>query len=152
MSKTIGPLSSLDRNPSDNHLSPDGLATAVPFDYYIQVARHRDLAVSRQSNGAAVERRSDMSTHYTGPDDRLHAAEIFRVNWLWLALLGVVLIAAGAVAILVPAVSTIAASEVLGSVLIVSGVLQIMQAAKMLNWAGFICTCCSASWPPSEAS
>jgi uncharacterized membrane protein HdeD (DUF308 family) len=79
-----------------------------------------------------------MSTHYTGPDDRLHAAEIFRVNWLWLALLGVVLIAAGAVAILVPAVSTIAASEVLGSVLIVSGVLQIMQAAKMLNWAGFI--------------
>jgi len=42
------------------------------------------------------------------------------------------------VAILVPAVSEIAASKVLGSVLIVSGVVQIMQAAKMLNWMGFI--------------
>ena len=79
-----------------------------------------------------------MSTEYAGREERLHTAEVFRDKWVWLVLLGGVLIAAGAVAILVPAVSEIAASKVLGSVLIISGILQIMQAAKMLNWIGFI--------------
>jgi uncharacterized membrane protein HdeD (DUF308 family) len=79
-----------------------------------------------------------MSTHSTGRDGRLHTAEVFRDKWLWLVLLGSVLIVAGVVAILVPAVSTIAASKVLGSVLIVSGVVQIMQSAKMPHWIGFI--------------
>jgi uncharacterized membrane protein HdeD (DUF308 family) len=79
-----------------------------------------------------------MSTEYTGHEDRLHTAEVFRDKWVWLVLLGGVLIAAGAAAILVPAVSEIAASRVLGTVLIISGVVQIMQAAKMLHWIGFI--------------
>ena len=79
-----------------------------------------------------------MSTEYAGREERLHTAEVFRDKWVWLVLLGGVLIAAGAAAILVPAVSEIAASKVLGSVLIISGILQIMQAAKMLNWIGFI--------------
>ena len=79
-----------------------------------------------------------MSTDYTGEDDRLHAAEVFRTKWVWLVLLGIALIIAGAVAILLPAVSTIAASKVLGSVLIFSGLLQIMQSAKMLHWTGFV--------------
>jgi uncharacterized membrane protein HdeD (DUF308 family) len=79
-----------------------------------------------------------MSTEYAGREERLHTAEVFRDKWVWLVLLGGVLIAAGAAAILVPAVSEIAASKVLGSVLVISGILQIMQAAKMLNWIGFI--------------
>ncbi len=79
-----------------------------------------------------------MSTHYTGPEARLHTAETFRDKWVWLVLLGIVLMAAGALAILLPTVSAIAASKVLGSVLIISGLVQIMQAAKMLHWAGFI--------------
>ncbi len=79
-----------------------------------------------------------MSTDYAGGKERRHAAEIFRDNWLWLVLLGAVLIPAGALAILVPAVSEIPASKILGSVLVVSGLVQIMQAAKMLNWIGFI--------------
>jgi uncharacterized membrane protein HdeD (DUF308 family) len=79
-----------------------------------------------------------MSIRYTGPEARLHAAEVFRLKWLWLVLLGAVLIVAGVVAIVVPAVSGIPANEVLGSVLMISGFVQIMQAAKMLNWAGFI--------------
>jgi len=79
-----------------------------------------------------------MSIRYTGPQARLHAAEVFRNQWLWLVLLGVVLIVAGIVAIVVPAVSDIPANEVLGSVLIASGIVQIMQAAKMASWAGFI--------------
>ena len=79
-----------------------------------------------------------MSTDYTSDNDRVHAAEVFRTKWLWLVLLGAVLIVAGAAAILVPALSTIAASKVLGSVLIVTGIVQIMQSAKMVNWTGFI--------------
>jgi uncharacterized membrane protein HdeD (DUF308 family) len=57
---------------------------------------------------------------------------------VWLVLLGAVLIVAGALAILVPAVSEIPASKILGSVLVFSGIIQIMQSAKMLNWTGFI--------------
>ncbi|MBY0320538.1 MAG: HdeD family acid-resistance protein [Reyranella sp.] len=79
-----------------------------------------------------------MSTDYAGRTERRHTAEIFRDNWLWLVLLGSVLILAGALAILVPAVSEIPASKILGSVLVVSGLVQVLQAAKMLNWIGFI--------------
>jgi uncharacterized membrane protein HdeD (DUF308 family) len=79
-----------------------------------------------------------MSTEYTGKAESRHTAEVFRDNWLWLVVLGAVLIVAGAMAILVPAVSTIPASKILGSVLVISGILQIMQSAKMLNWIGFI--------------
>jgi uncharacterized membrane protein HdeD (DUF308 family) len=79
-----------------------------------------------------------MSTEYTDAQERRHTAEVFRDNWLWLVLLGTVLVVAGAVAILVPAVSEIPASKILGVVLVISGVVQIMQAAKMLHWMGFI--------------
>jgi uncharacterized membrane protein HdeD (DUF308 family) len=79
-----------------------------------------------------------MSTEYTGAQEQRHTAEIFRDNWLWLVLLGAVLVLAGAAAILVPAVSEIPASKILGSVLVVSGIIQMMQAAKMLHWIGFI--------------
>jgi len=79
-----------------------------------------------------------MSTEYTGREERLHTAEVFRDKWVWLVLLGGVLILAGVAAILVPAVSEVAASKVLGSVLVISGIVQIMQSGKMLNWIGFI--------------
>lgn len=79
-----------------------------------------------------------MSTGYTSGTERRHTAEIFRDNWLWLVLLGAVLILAGLAAILVPAVSTIPAGKILGIVLVLSGLLQIMQSAKMLNQLGFV--------------
>jgi uncharacterized membrane protein HdeD (DUF308 family) len=79
-----------------------------------------------------------MSSDTTGSKERLHTLSIFGSHWLWLVLLGGVLMLAGAVAILVPAISEIAASRVLGSVLVISGLVQIVQAAKMLNWTGFI--------------
>lgn len=79
-----------------------------------------------------------MSSDATGSKERLHTLSIFGSHWLWLVLLGGVLMVAGAVAILVPAISEIAASRVLGSVLVISGLVQIVQAAKMLNWTGFI--------------
>jgi uncharacterized membrane protein HdeD (DUF308 family) len=79
-----------------------------------------------------------MSTRYTGGSERRHTAEVFRDNWVWLVLLGIALVVAGAAAILVPAASEIPASKILGSVLILSGLLQVIQSSKMLNWAGFI--------------
>ena len=79
-----------------------------------------------------------MSTDYVGGEERRHTAEVFRDNWLWLVLLGGVLILAGFLAILMPAVSDVAASKVLGSVLVVSGLIQVMQSAKMRHWLGFI--------------
>jgi|FEC22Drversion2_1045045.scaffolds.fasta_scaffold00847_13 uncharacterized membrane protein HdeD (DUF308 family) len=79
-----------------------------------------------------------MSSDYTSGTEQRHTAVVFRDNWLWLVILGAVLILAGALAILVPAVSEVPASKILGSVLVVSGIVQIMQSGKMLNWAGFI--------------
>jgi uncharacterized membrane protein HdeD (DUF308 family) len=78
-----------------------------------------------------------MDSSYTGSTERRHTAEIFRDNWLWLVLLGSGLVLAGGLAIFVPAVSEIPASKILGSVLTISGLLQIMQAAKMVHWMGF---------------
>ena len=74
-----------------------------------------------------------MSSDATGSKGRLHTLSIFGSHWLWLVLLGGVLMLAGAIAILVPAISEIAASRVLGSVLVISGLVQIVQATKMLH-------------------
>src|SRR2546421_11459674 len=74
----------------------------------------------------------------TGSKERLHTLSIFGSHWLWLVLLGSVVMLAGAIAILGPAISEIAASKGLGSVLIISGLVQIVQATKMLHWTGFI--------------
>jgi uncharacterized membrane protein HdeD (DUF308 family) len=125
------------RAPSIKNLAT-GLATAESFRHYIAGCEARRFATYRQFTDELRQEGSDMSTDYTSENDRLHTAEVFRTKWLWLVLLGAVLVVAGAVAILVPAVSTIAASKVLGSVLIVSGGVQVMQSAKMLNWIGFI--------------
>jgi uncharacterized membrane protein HdeD (DUF308 family) len=78
-----------------------------------------------------------MSSDDRGSDER-HVAETFRDKWLLFVLLGVVLIVSGVASILVPAISEIAARKVLGSVLIVSGLIQVVQSAKMVSWVGFI--------------
>ena len=78
-----------------------------------------------------------MSTDYTGSEGR-HVAETFRDKWWLFVLLGGALILAGVVSILVPAISDIAVRRVLGGVLIVSGLIQVAQSGKMLNWTGFI--------------
>ena len=78
-----------------------------------------------------------MSTGYDGSEGR-HVAETFRDKWLLFLLLGGALIVAGVASILIPAISDVAASRVLGSMLVVSGLIQVAQSGKMLNWIGFI--------------
>lgn len=51
-------------------------------------------------------------------------------------LLGVVLILCGLGAIFLPAVSTIAASLVLGVALVISGILKLVEARRLEGWAG----------------
>jgi uncharacterized membrane protein HdeD (DUF308 family) len=69
--------------------------------------------------------------------DRQHVADIFRSHWLLFILVGGLLIAAGAVAIAVPALSSIAPNEVLGLVLLFVGIVQIAQSGKMQGEALF---------------
>ena len=74
-----------------------------------------------------------MSTGYTSGKERRHTAEVFRDNWLWLVLLGAVLILAGRPRSWSRRSPRSRPSRILGIVLVVSGLLQIIQSAKMLN-------------------
>jgi uncharacterized membrane protein HdeD (DUF308 family) len=78
-----------------------------------------------------------MTSGDTERSDRQHIADIFRSHWLLFILVGALLIAAGAVAIAVPALSSIAANEVLGLVLLFVGIVQIAQSGKMQGEALF---------------
>ena len=79
-----------------------------------------------------------MTNGYTEGKQGLHSPAIFRDKWLWFVLLGNVMILAGIAAILLPAVSELAASKVLGCVLIVSGIMQVVQASRIGNWRDFV--------------
>lgn len=60
-----------------------------------------------------------------------------RSNRGWFVLLGLVLMLAGAIAIVLPSLSTIAAERILGTVLCLGGLVQVIQASKVPNWLGF---------------
>lgn len=67
----------------------------------------------------------------------LNAVAAIRSNWGWFILLGLVLMVAGAIAIVLPALSAIAAEKILGTVLCIGGFVQVVQASKVSNWLGF---------------
>ena len=64
-------------------------------------------------------------------------ADLFHSHWLLFVLLGGLLIVAGIVSIVVPAVSSVAPNEVLGLVLLFVGIVQIAQSGKMQHDAAF---------------
>jgi len=72
-----------------------------------------------------------------GTAGRDFIAGLFRSHWLLFILLGGLLMLAGGVSILVPAVSSIAPNEVLGLVLLLVGIVQIAQSGKMQHDASF---------------
>ncbi|MCW3473482.1 HdeD family acid-resistance protein [Rhodovastum sp. RN2-1] len=57
-------------------------------------------------------------------------------KWPWFLLLGVVLILCGVLAVMLPVLSTIAVSSVLGVVLSIAGVVKIIEALQVKEWAG----------------
>ena len=77
-----------------------------------------------------------MNSSATTGDDFI--ADLFHSHWLLFMLLGGLLVVAGAVAIVVPAVSSIAPNEVLGLVVMFVGIVQLAQSGKMQHDAAFI--------------
>ncbi|MGV2979167.1 HdeD family acid-resistance protein [Camelimonas sp. ID_303_24] len=68
----------------------------------------------------------------------LARGEAARSRWIWFLCLGLALIAGGVLAIMLPVISTIAASLVLGLVLAGVGLFQIIQSFQVTGWAGFV--------------
>ena len=61
-----------------------------------------------------------------------------RSEWLWLLLYGILLVLCGIVAIIFPAVSTVAAMLILSIVLMVAGVATIIHSFWMGKWSGML--------------
>jgi uncharacterized membrane protein HdeD (DUF308 family) len=59
-------------------------------------------------------------------------------RWGWFLLLGLVMTVGGALAVMLPAVSTFATSAVLGIVLALAGVVKMVQSLQVKEWGGFI--------------
>ncbi|MCK9907741.1 HdeD family acid-resistance protein [Microbacteriaceae bacterium K1510] len=70
--------------------------------------------------------------------DHRQAATLMRSKWTWFLALGLVVILCGALAIVLPAVSNIIASTVLGVALAIAGIVKIVQALQVKQWSGFV--------------
>ena len=79
-----------------------------------------------------------MSGVSTADTDHEHRAEVLHSKWGWFFALGVVLAGAGALAVVLPAVSTFAASVVLGIVLAFAGIVKMIQSLQVKEWSGCI--------------
>src|SRR5580698_370873 len=70
-----------------------------------------------------------------------HELEHLRSHWLWIMLLGVLLVVGGTAAIVVPSVTvgtTFAATIFLGALLMIGGVATIVSAFWIGKWSGFL--------------
>jgi uncharacterized membrane protein HdeD (DUF308 family) len=67
-----------------------------------------------------------------------HTRQSMQSKWGWFLVLGIVFILCGAVAVALPAISTFAASVVLGAVLSIAGLVKIIQSLQIKEWSGFI--------------
>jgi len=70
--------------------------------------------------------------------DHQHRTDALHFKWGWFLVLGIVLILCGAFAVALPAVSTFAASVVLGIVLSLAGIVKIIQSLQVKEWSGFV--------------
>src|SRR5258708_25580090 len=96
-----------------------------------------DNAANSAGNEQRGTGRGNMDRDEAERGEGHHIAGFFQSHWLLFILLGGLLIAAGGVAIVVPAISSIAPNEVLGLVLIFVGIVQIAQSGKMKGEAQF---------------
>lgn len=92
-----------------------------------------NTAQSRISGGRSAM--SGVST--TGTGQREQAGSLHS-KWGWFLILGIVLVVCGALAVALPAVSTFAASVVLGFVLALAGIVKMVQSLRVKEWSGFI--------------
>lgn len=73
-----------------------------------------------------------------GGVDYERRAKSLHSRWGWFLALGVALSLGGALAVALPAVSTFAASVVLGAVLVLAGIAKMIQSLQVKEWNGFI--------------
>jgi uncharacterized membrane protein HdeD (DUF308 family) len=72
-----------------------------------------------------------------GIDQSREAAPV-QSKWGWFLVLGMVLVVCGALAVALPAASTIGAGMVLGVVLSIAGIVKIIQSLQVKEWRGFL--------------
>ncbi|MGX5732925.1 HdeD family acid-resistance protein [Bosea thiooxidans] len=70
--------------------------------------------------------------------DHERRADALQAKWGWFLALGLVLTLCGALAVALPAVSTFAASVVLGIGLSFAGAVKMFQSLQVKEWSGFI--------------
>jgi uncharacterized membrane protein HdeD (DUF308 family) len=78
-----------------------------------------------------------ISATEVAPADQAAVVSI-RDKWGWFLALGVVLIAGGLCAVLLPTMTAMAASLVLGLTLVGVGIVKIVEAFKVKEWSGFL--------------
>lgn len=81
---------------------------------------------------------SYMSNAHVIDAERSDSGRLLRFNWVTFLCVGLVLIACGLFSIMMPAISTLAASLTLGGALAVAGVVKITQALQVKEWKGFV--------------
>jgi uncharacterized membrane protein HdeD (DUF308 family) len=77
----------------------------------------------------------------TVPETTTHdqsAVASVREKWGWFLAVGVTLVLCGLIAVTLPAITSIAASLVLGVTLTVVGIVKIVEAFSVKEWAGFL--------------
>ncbi len=79
-----------------------------------------------------------MSEVFTAGTTVFDRATLLQSKWGWFLALGVVLILCGALAVALPAISTVATSMVLGIALMVAGAAKMIQSLRVKAWNGFI--------------
>ncbi len=68
----------------------------------------------------------------------MHHGERLRTSWIWMAVLGVISLVGGVLALANPMAATLAATVLAGWVFSLLGALQIVQAFRVTGWPGFI--------------
>ncbi|MER8791782.1 HdeD family acid-resistance protein [Mesorhizobium sp. M0983] len=85
--------------------------------------------LARQSPTSGVSKRKN--------DNQRRVASL-QSKWGWFLVLGIVLSLCGVMAVALPAISTFAASVVLGFVLSLAGAVKMIQSLQVKEWSGFI--------------
>jgi len=78
-----------------------------------------------------------MTTDSSSPDAGRFAVDGFRTHWILFVLVGAFFVVGGLVAMAVPALTSLPHNEVLGMVLLFTGMVEIVQAGKMQRTALF---------------
>jgi uncharacterized membrane protein HdeD (DUF308 family) len=67
-----------------------------------------------------------------------HEIDVIRGNWLWFVILGAALVALGVIALGAPVIASLATAVAIGSLLMISGVMEVIGSAWCREWSGML--------------